>query len=481
MTTKIDLLIVGAGPAGMSAAITAADSGLQVAVVDEQAAVGGQVFRAIEAADQDPALRSGHTDEGRALAARFHATSGIAYFPCCTVWHIELDGADTPASNGAVLSLLHQGVSNEFKARRVLLATGAQERPMPIPGWTLPGVMSAGAAQILLKTSGAIPRGPTVIAGQGPLCWLIAVQLLRAGAQDVSFVETTPRGRAWRAARTEGWWRGLPLLREGMSLMREASQRKLKLVRHARNLKVHGEDHAIALSWDGGEMACRTVLLHDGLIPSTHISRALGLSHQWQATQQYWAPTVDEWGASSHPQIAIAGDGSRITGWQAAVSLGALAALDAAHRLGCLSEKQRNERASRYRTSLARATAVRPFLDTLYAPCVDRISELPDATIVCRCEEVTAGQIRAAVQKGATGPNQIKAFLRAGMGPCQGRMCSTTVANLAAAERKVAVERIDPLRPRAPFKPITVGALIGQATNDNPSSSIHPSPGASKQ
>lgn len=462
MMGEFDLLVIGAGPAGMSAAIAASGAGLRVAVMDEQPAVGGQVFRAIESAGVDPVLRGSHADEGRKLAERFHGNSGIQYFPRSTVWHIELASSEGAAPDPAVLSFLKDGVSQECTTRRVLLATGAQERPMPVPGWTLPGVMTAGAAQILLKTSGAVPHGPTAIAGQGPLCWLIAVQLLRAGVQDLHFIETTPAGRIWRACRAGGWWRGLPLLREGMDLMREARRKGLNVLRHAEGLRVLGDEQARGLSWEGGEIPCRTVLLHDGVIPSTHISRALGLAHRWHEAQQYWAPAVDAWGASSHSQVAIAGDGGGIAGWQAGVARGALAALDAAYRLRAITAAQRDAQASSSLQALSRATALRPFLDTLYAPTPHAAAALADDTVVCRCEEVTAGQIRKAVKLGATGPNQIKAFLRAGMGPCQGRLCSTTVAALIAAERGVPVDAIDPLRPRAPFKPLTVGALIGQ-------------------
>jgi len=462
MMGEFDLLIIGAGPAGMSAAVAGAGMGLRVAVVDEQPAVGGQVFRAIESAGADPALRGAHADAGRKLAAQFHGSRGIQYFPRSTVWHIELAASGGDVSDPAVLSVLRDDVSQECTARRVLLATGGQERPMPVPGWTLPGVMTAGAAQILLKTAGAVPHGPTVIAGQGPLCWLVAVQLLRAGAKEVHFVETTPAGRIARACLAGGWWRGLPLLREGLGLMREARRRGLKVLRHAGGLRILGDEQVAGLSWEGGEIACRTVLLHDGVIPSTHISRALGLAHRWHEAQRYWAPAIDAWGAASHPQVAIAGDGGGVGGWQAAVAQGALAALDAAHRLGAIEAAQRDARASAPLKALSRALALRPFLDRLYAPLEHAAAELADDTVVCRCEEVTAGQIRAAVKLGAAGPNQIKAFLRAGMGPCQGRMCGTTVAALIAAERDVPAEEVDPLRPRAPFKPLTVGALIGQ-------------------
>ena len=159
--------------------------------------------------------------------------------------------------------------------------------------------------------------------------------------------------------------------------------------------------------------------------------------------------------------MAIAGDGSGIGGWQAAVAGGALAALDAAHRLGHLPEHARNSRAVPHRARLAGVLALRPFLDRLYAPSDAVLAPPQDDTVVCRCEEITAGQVRAAARLGAQGPNQAKAYLRTGMGPCQGRMCGTTVAAVIAQAHGVPIEQAGTLRPRAPFKPITVGELAG--------------------
>ncbi|MBC9178242.1 (2Fe-2S)-binding protein, partial [Pseudoroseomonas ludipueritiae] len=128
-------------------------------------------------------------------------------------------------------------------------------------------------------------------------------------------------------------------------------------------------------------------------------------------------------------------------------------------RLGRLPEHGRDSRAVPHRATLARVLALRPFLDKLYAPGQAVLAPPEDATVVCRCEEITAGQVRAAAKLGATGPNQAKAYLRTGMGPCQGRMCGTTVAALLAEAQGIPISEAGALRPRAPFKPITVGEL----------------------
>ncbi len=450
---SVDLAIVGAGPAGMAAAIEAADLGLTVAVLDEQPAPGGQVFRSVESAAGDPALAGEFLDAGGALAAAFRAGRGIDYHPRTTVWHL--------APDTGIVSVVANGASSELEARRVLLATGAQERPVPIPGWTLPGVMSAGAAQIVLKTAGAVPEGAVVIAGQGPLCWLLAVQLLRAGVDRLTLLETGAGGVLGDALRAGGLWSGRHLLRKGVVLMREAKRRGLRVMRGVRDLHAEGDERVRHLRWRGGEMACDTLLLHEGVIPSTHITRALGLDHDWDRRQLCWRPRLDALGATSHGNIAVAGDGGGIGGWEAAVAGGRLAAIDAAHRLGHLDAAARDRRAAPQRKALRAALALRPFLDRLYAPAPAVLTPA-DGTIACRCEEITAGQVREAARLGATGPNQVKAFVRAGMGACQGRMCGTVVAGLIAEVHGTSMEEVGALRPRAPFKPMTVGELAGE-------------------
>jgi hypothetical protein len=197
-------------------------------------------------------------------------------------------------------------------------------------------------------------------------------------------------------------------------------------------------------------------------VPRTDISRAIGLDHAWDAAQACWRPAVDAFGASSHPMVAVAGDGAGIGGWEAAVAAGRLAALDAARRLGALDEAGFAARAMAPLAARRAALALRPFLDALHAPAPEVLAP-PDPVIACRCEEVTAGAIRAAARLGATGPNQAKAYLRCGMGACQGRMCATTTAALIAEVRGVPVEAVAPLRPRAPYRPITVAQMAAGA------------------
>ncbi|HLY46983.1 MAG TPA: (2Fe-2S)-binding protein [Stellaceae bacterium] len=450
----VDLAIVGAGPAGMAAAALAAELGLATLVIDAEAAPGGQIYRAVEEAAEGSPLGADYL-AGRGLAAALRA-SAAQYRPGTTVWHI-----DPAAPQGAALSMIADGVSETVTARRILLATGALERPVAIPGWTLPGVMTAGAAQILLKSAGIVPDGRAVLAGQGPLLALIALQLARAGAPPALVLQTTPRRNYAAAARHLGaLWPGRLEIARGAALPLGLRRHGIAVRRGVRGLRALGRDRLEAVAWAGGEVAADHLFLHEGVIPDTQISRGLELAHTWDAAQLCWRPVTDAWGGSSLPTVAVAGDAAGIAGAEAAALTGRLAALDAAARLGHLGAAERDRRAAPLRAGLRRARAIRPLLDALYRPPA-AVFAPEDAVILCRCEEVTAGQIRRAVRLGAPGPNQVKAFTRCGMGPCQGRMCGPLVTALIAGERGVPVAEIGPYRPRAPYKPLTLGALAG--------------------
>jgi thioredoxin reductase len=448
---KIDFAVVGAGPAGMAAATLAAELGLETLIVDEQEAPGGQIYRAVERSLDNGPLGADYL-AGKPLAAALRA-SNATYLPATTIWHIDPDGT---------LSLITAGGSRAIRARRILIATGAIERPVPIPGWTLPGVMTVGAAQIMLKTGGLVPSGRTVLAGQGPLLWLVAGQLLRGGAPPALILETTPHANYHAAARLlpRTLWPARRALVKGLGLIREVKRAGIPIVRNVTGLHALGRDHIEGVAWQGGETVADLLLLHQGVIPNTQISLGLQLSHRWDEGQMCWRPVVDDWGATNLSTISVAGDGGGIAGAEAAALSGRLAALDAASFLDKIDPAERDRRARPIRRALKRELAIRPLLEALYRPA-PAVLVPEDSVIACRCEEVTVAQIRRAARLGAQGPNQAKAFTRCGMGPCQGRLCGPTVSAVMADTLGRPIAEIGTYRPRAPYKPITLGALAG--------------------
>jgi NADPH-dependent 2,4-dienoyl-CoA reductase/sulfur reductase-like enzyme len=199
-----------------------------------------------------------------------------------------------------------------------------------------------------------------------------------------------------------------------------------------------------------------TLLVHEGVVPSIHVTLAAGCEHDWHDDQLCFTPRLDAWGMSSRADLYVAGDGAGIGGAEAAGLRGDIAAVGIAFRLGKLSEPEADRQAAPLRRALHRALAPRRFLDALYRPRAEVFAPARE-TVVCRCEEVTAEQILNAA--GDAGPNQVKAFTRAGMGPCQGRQCGYTVAHMLARSQGRPVGDVGFFHIRPPLRPVSLGEL----------------------
>jgi thioredoxin reductase len=454
--SAVDLFIVGAGPAGMAAAVAARRHGLTVLVVDDQPGPGGQIWRAVETVAATPrgARLGAAYRSGAERAAAFRAC-GATYEPGSQLWQIE---------PGFRAFLTREGKARTVTAKAVILATGAQERPAPFPGWTLPGVLTVGAAQILLKTADEVAEKPVWIAGSGPLPLLYMTQLLAAGGKIAGFLDTTPRGRMRTALpQLPRALSSVGDLVKGLAWTLALRQAGVSVIHHVTELVAEGEGRLQTLRYrtEAGcenSVPAEVLLVHEGVVPSIHAPLALGCAVEWHAMQHCYVPKLDAWGETSQAGIFVAGDGAGIGGAKAAELRGQLAGLKAAVKVGGLGEAVAEAEARPLRRRLARELALRPFLDALFAPR-PQVFAPADATIVCRCEEIIAGDIRAQAVLGRPGPNQLKAFTRAGMGPCQGRQCGYTVMHLIAATQQRPVGDVGFYRVRPPLKPVTLGEL----------------------
>jgi len=448
-----DLAILGAGPAGMATAATAAEAGLSVCVLDEQPHAGGQIYRDVErvAALRGDILGKDYTRGATLTAGLRHAA--ITHLSGAVVWAIE---------HAFRISFTQGGAAAQIAAERVLLATGALERPMPLPGWTLPGVMTAGAGQILLKQSGVLAQS-AVLVGSGPLLYLIAAQMVRAGVPPVAMVETQTLDDLIRAARhLGGALRGWRYLLKGARMLAEITSARVPRHTGATGIAIAGESRTEAVTFTSKGRAhripCDTVFLHHGVVPNTQAARSLGVSHIWDRAQSCFVPSVDDWGQSDVAGVFIAGDSAGIGGANVAESAGRMTALKVAEELGRLSATERDRQAAPLRSARNKDLAARPFLDRAYPPHAAAVAP-DDATVICRCEEVTAGDIRRYAALGCLGPNQAKAFGRAGMGPCQGRYCGLSVSVILAQANGLTPDATGYYRIRPPIKPVTLGEL----------------------
>jgi NADPH-dependent 2,4-dienoyl-CoA reductase/sulfur reductase-like enzyme len=447
-----DLLIVGGGPAGLSAACAARECGLEVGLVDEGSAPGGQLFRNIETVLGRASLEKSEREQGLELVETFHS-SAAAYYPDTTVWGLE------PGK----LSCTIDNTSHTLTSSSVIIAPGGMERPVPFPGWTLPGVMSAGGADILLRGGGTfspVADAPVVLAGNGPLLLLLADHLLKTGVKIAAWLDTGFWSKRLLALlQMPVSFLDLPYLRKGIRMALRIQKSNIPIVRGVTNIRAAGADSLTSVQYEAGgrqhEIEAGTLLRHEGIIPRTHILNSINARHRWDSIQRYWYPETDDYGATSVNGIYMAGDGCYVHGGDASVLKGRLAGIDVARHLGVISP---GEAEFRTRDTLRRLRTIRlarSFLRYIFAPN-PAIFRVPDETMICRCECVTAGDIRQAAREGLTNVNEIKLFTRCGMGYCQGRMCGPALAELTAAAHSTSPDSVGWLQVRQPFRPVTL-------------------------
>ena len=460
MKRKYELLIIGAGPAGMAAACKAVARGVQVCVIDDQPDPGGQIYRNVDkASPQVKEILGADYREGHVLVEKF-IKSGGDYFANASVWYLDETNH---------VGIQQKGKTHFIYPEFLIIATGAQERPMPIKGWQLPGVMYAGAGQILLKSSSLVPGGKLVLAGSGPLLLLLANQYLRAGVKIQALLDTTPAGRL-----TQSFGKLIPAqktyhdLVKGTGLIWNIKRAGVPYYKNVQGLSIAGNTKLDRVTFhaarkgskqvsDGG-IEADTLLLHQGVIPNVRIPLAAGCEIKWSDTQQGWNVNTDLYGLS-HNSTYVIGDCARIVGAMASRYQGELSALHVAHRLGKVASKEFQD-AQKSSLKLFRLhAAIRPFLDSMYAPSHEYLVPASEEVLVCRCEEVSVKQIREAISLGCVGPNQVKSFTRCGMGPCQGGQCASTVSRIIADELNQDMDEVGVLRVRPPLSPITLGQI----------------------
>ncbi|ARP84128.1 FAD/NAD(P)-binding oxidoreductase [Bordetella genomosp. 8] len=461
-------VIVGAGPAGIRAAQALVDAGLRPIVLDEAQRAGGQIYR------QPPA---GFQRSGRELygfehrkAARLHATMrdlmpAIDYRPGALVWNCE-DG---------VLDVLRDGSNETIAYSHLILATGATDRVLPFPGWTLPGVYTLGGAQVALKFQGCGVGQRVAFMGTGPLLYLVAYQYAKAGAEVVAVLDTATT--ADRLSSIPGMLLAPGLAAKGLYTMGWLRLHGIPMYSGVR------PDHAIGYErisglvcrqgeGDGGKplrIACDALAYGLGLRSETQLASVAGCRFHYHERDRAWLPVKDAAGRASVPGIYLAGDGAGIAGADAAELAGERAALALLADLGMPVDAAR---AAALQRKLARQERVRDTLEQAFPFPADWAASLDDDVVLCRCEEITVGALRASAQiEGTRELNRGKALTRVGMGRCQGRMCGAAAAEVLARASGVALPQVGWLRAQPPVKPIPI-QLFSLDVQDAPDSAL---------
>ena len=463
-----DLVIIGAGPAGISAAIEAADRGASVALIDENPVLGGKVLGHMHYHLKDAIPDKIEKRIGSQLLQRLDSViDSVSVFLETEVWNI-LDQW--------IVALHQKGTFGEqtrsIRARKLIISIGAFERIVPFPGWTLPGVFSVGGLNTLAK-KGIVPGEKILIAGSGPLQLVLAHHLINAGARITGIVNAVSlQNVANRSLQLFLNVNGSEL-KSGFSYLFNIKKHRIPthfshVISRARGTNqveraeiIRVDRTSRPIKGTEKEIVADCIAYGYGLIPCSEITRLRGCDHIFDEQLGYWRVQLSERMETSKPGIFVAGDCRIVKGYSAAIEEGKIAAVEACVQLGYTSRKTAD---STLRTSLKKLKRFKEFsraMETLSRPGPGLLDIITDDTVVCRCEEVTMKDIRSAVAEGAGDVNDIKRRTRLGMGHCQGRFCGQVINELiwrlAGMPRKREV-----FTPRIPIKPVPFGVLARQ-------------------
>ena len=454
----------------MSAAITIAELGLPVTLIDENPRVGGQIYRQphepVQASQDPPDDPIAH--QGKTLLRRMEELKDrIELLSDTAVWALF------PPKQVATI---HDGSVSIIEAEQLVVAPGAYEYVPPFPGWTLPGVMTPGGAQTLVKTMKVLPGRRVLLAGTGPFLLVVALQLHNAGMEVAGVVEAvratelvaalprllTDSSKVW-----QGWRYIRKLKRAGIpmyngSVIVEAqgdNDVRRALIAPCNRQWIPDRSRMVTVGVD-------TLCVGYGFVPRTELAQLAGCNMQFDNRRGGWTPEVGEDLETSVPGLWTPGDGGGVAGAVAAELEGTLVGLSVACKLGVpgsrtLRARRRKTRAAlrkvlRFRKGMDRLCEVRPGLATLATA----------ETLACRCEEVTLAEVETSITLGGTDIRTLKAMTRLGMGPCQGRVCWPAVSRVIASRKKKPVADIGPRSVRAPIVPLTLGSLADASLSD---------------
>jgi len=466
-----DVAVIGAGPAGMAAATTIADGGPTVVLLDEQPRVGGQIFRQPPAElQQGPLSIAPGYPWARALIEACESHQNISFRPRTTAWGTF---REHPADgHGALRVATYADPGGSWiGASRLVIATGAYDLPVAFPGWTLPGVMMAGAVQSLLKSQRVRAPGPVVLVGSHPLLIILADQLIAAGGEVLEVAMArglpTPREMVRALSAIPGHVRLLTSLAGAMTRLRRAG---VRISTHTVVDRAHGSDRARAVSLRGIDGAwqptaparvvvCNTLVVGYGFLPSVELARQAGCEVRWAPSRGGWVVAHDHQQRTTVPDVFVAGEPTGVAGAEQSHADGLIAGETIVRDLTGTALPARRTRAK-----AARARSFARVVEWMFPPPLTELADLvDDDTVVCRCESVNAGQIRALLDHNphVCDVNAVKIECRAGMGPCQGRYCGTTVAAITAQRRGMPIDQVGAFTAQVPVRPVPLAAISG--------------------
>lgn len=462
MTRRFEALIVGAGPAGLSAAVELAQRGIEVAIVDDNPGVGGQVYRQSPAdfvMDNGSHL-SARSKIGHRLIKKVNTLSAkITLIRDAYTWGFFDDDS---------LALLHNGEIELIEFGKLFLCEGAIERSIPFPGWTLPGIMTVGGLQNMVVHQHLLPGKRFLLVGCSPLLLSVAASLVSAGAEFVGLCEATTYLENLKLVpellmQTHMW-------REIISMQSQLLRRSAKNYRPYTIVSAEGDSRVrkatiarLDKNWapiPGSEMQMDidVIGLGFGFLPQSRLARLCGCDQVYDPDQKYWKPETDKYLRTSKPNIYVAGDSSGIGGADLAALEGRIAGVHAASDLCHTSQKETLTRLAALLRKKRHTDRYASVLNKIFAPRSGLYNVMDGNTVVCRCEGITAGEITAGIELGHSNINALKRATRFGMGLCQGKTCESIVTQMML-RKDISIEEVGYLNLRPPLGPMPLSTF----------------------
>lgn len=447
----------------MAAALEASRAGLSCTILDEAPRLGGQIYRQtpVGFTVQNPAALGKSFERGERFRAEFAAASDRVEVRNATsvlgIW-----GRDILWTSGDASGML--------QADQIIIAPGARDRSVPFPGWTLPGVMTAGGAQVFLKTFGVRPGQRTLVAGTGPLLLVVANQLHMAGVEVTAVLEAgRPRFSFAALRKVWGQW---SLLKDAWDYLQGLRKAGIPVLYNHTVFAAHGGSNVEAASYGPvdpknwqplRDHATRVpvdfLVVGFGLVPNTEVTILAGCRHEYRHEVGGWIPVRDEFMRTSVFGIFAVGDGAGVAGVLVAVDEGRVAGITAAEQAGVLAPAEANRRRANPLKRLRALARMREVVDEVSWLRPGLCNLATPETLVCRCEEVRLEAVQAAMKEGARDLQAVKLMTRLGMGACQGRNCGPSMSMYLSHTLECPPEEVGLINPRPPAKPVTFGAF----------------------
>ncbi|MDF0605799.1 NAD(P)/FAD-dependent oxidoreductase [Neisseriaceae bacterium TC5R-5] len=452
-------VIVGGGPAGMSAAMELARHGVDSIILDEASRLGGVVYRG--------PLRHGvvldylgerYRNNMQALHREFEQFSHKV--------DVRLNTRIVGGSDQQLFALDAEEQVVPVPYSQLLLAAGCHERSVPFPGWTLPGVIMLGGLQLQIKSGVVKPLGRTILAGTGPLLPLVACQLHRAGAEVAGVYEACAFGRLAKEAIT--LLNQPQLFLDGLSMVAYLKRHGIPLHYGWGIVAAHGQSElqeVVVAPYDADwnadlsqqrRVPAQTLASGYGFIPRTQLTQQMNLSHQYD-DDGFLKPTIDDWQCSSQRHIHLAGDIGGLRGGESAMLTGRIAALSILQQLGILDSESAERQRQIYQRELASILRFRAGIDRFTQRGTGQLALPKPETVICRCENATRQDIDTALEQGVNDLISLKMRTRVSMGDCQGKMCVGYCSD--RLREHTGKKDVGWIRPRFPLDPLPFSAF----------------------